>query len=302
MFETVPNIPIQKINSEILSKNEVELFIKREDLIHPEISGNKWRKLKYNITHAKKNGNSVIATFGGAFSNHIAATAAAGELASIPTHGFIRGEKVLPLNSTLKLAADHGMTFTFLSREDYKKKSDPIFLNALISDLENPFVIPEGGANELGVKGCEEIVKDVEDYDVIVTACGTGGTLAGIINGMNSEQMAIGFPVLKGGGFLEGDVKRFLKTDQASWRLELNYHFGGYARKTPELIQFIRSFWIGHQIKLDPIYTGKAMFGLMDLIKRGEFSKKKILFVHTGGLQGVSGFEGRYGLSLFDPS
>ncbi len=300
MLTAKTNIPIQKINAEILSKNGVELFIKREDLIHPEISGNKWRKLKYNIEEAEKGNYKTLVTFGGAYSNHIAATAAVGRLAGICTHGIIRGEQVFPLNPTLQLAKDNGMKFTFVARSDYKLKTDARFVEDLLSNVSKPFLIPEGGANDLGVLGCEEITEGEQDYDIFVTACGTGSTLAGMVNGMSNAQYAIGFPVLKNGGFLNEEVKCFLKNNASRWHLELNYHFGGYAKQKPELVRFIREFWKQFSIKLDPVYTSKAMFGLFDLIEKGTIKNKKILFIHTGGLQGVDGFERRYKVDLFN--
>jgi 1-aminocyclopropane-1-carboxylate deaminase len=300
MLTAKTNIPIQKINAEVLSKNGVELFIKREDLIHPEISGNKWRKLKYNIEEAKNGNYKTLVTFGGAYSNHIAATAAVGRLSGLCTHGIIRGEQTYPLNSTLQLAKDNGMKFTFVARSAYKLKTEAAFVNDLISSVSKPFLIPEGGSNDLGVLGCEEITDCEHDYDIFVTACGTGSTLAGMVNGMANAQYAIGFPVLKNGGFLNKDVKCFLKNNASRWHLELNYHFGGYAKQRPELILFIREFWKQFGIKLDPVYTSKAMFGLFDLIEKGAIKNKKILFIHTGGLQGVGGFEKRYKVDLFN--
>ena len=299
MLAVTPNIPIQKINAEILSKNGVELFVKREDLIHPEISGNKWRKLKYNIAKAKDENCETLVTFGGAYSNHIAATAALGNVRGIRTHGIIRGEEILPLNSTLQLAKDNEMEFTFVSRTTYQLKTKGEEFNNIISKINKPFLIPEGGANDLGVLGCEEITSSQDDYDVFVSACGTGGTLAGMINGMNASQYAIGFPALKNAGFLNQEIKHFLKKEGHNWHLELDYHFGGYAKQNPELIRFIQDFWKRFSIKLDPVYTSKAMFGLLDLVEKGTIRNKKILFIHTGGLQGVAGFQERYKVDLF---
>jgi 1-aminocyclopropane-1-carboxylate deaminase/D-cysteine desulfhydrase-like pyridoxal-dependent ACC family enzyme len=299
MLPILSNIPIQKINSEVLTKNGISLFIKREDLIHPVISGNKWRKLKYNLLEAKRTRCQVVVTFGGAFSNHIAATAAAGHEEGFSTHGIIRGEKMFPLNPTLLLAQKNGMEFTFVSRDEYKSKIESKVVQTVIKSFDKPFVIPEGGSNSLGVLGCEEIINSEMEYDVFVTACGTGSTLSGIINGMNKDQYAIGFPALKNAGFLNEEVNSFLKVKNENWHLELDYHFGGYAKNKPELVEFIREFWIEYNIKLDPIYTSKAMFGLLDLIEKGVLKNKRVLFIHTGGLQGVSGFEARYEVSLF---
>lgn len=299
MFPPIPNIPIQEIKNELLSKNQVELYIKREDLIHPEISGNKWRKLKYNVNAYFKNGCQSLVTFGGAFSNHIAATAAAGASLNISTFGIIRGEEVE--NATLNKAKANGMQFCFVSREEYKQKENGAKAKAFINSLNKPFVVPEGGANDYGLKGCQEIIEE-EKFDIVSCACGTGNTLSGIVSKLNSTQYAIGFPVLKGGDFLIQEVNsnlRKLGLSNENWELNLNYHFGGYAKYKSELLTFIQQFWEGYQIKLDPIYTGKALFGLLDLVEKGKITNKRILFIHTGGLQGIEGFEKRYKVKLF---
>lgn len=302
MLALESNIPIQKINIDFLEKNGIEVFIKREDLIHPEISGNKWRKLKYNVQRAKALDCNKIITFGGAFSNHISATAASGKLNGLKTIGVIRGEEVLPLNPTLKLAQENGMEFLYVSRSDYRRKDEDGFLEELGIDTSKSFVIPEGGANKYGLLGCKEIVEGCEDYDLFVCACGTANTLSGIISELGENQKAIGIPVLKNAGFLKEEVFKNLEAlgvKMSNWDLNLDFHFGGYAKQNSDLISFIQDFWRSHQIKLDPIYTGKAMYGLLELIKNGEIKSKKILFIHTGGLQGVAGFEERYKLTLF---
>ena len=195
------NIPLQKIEAEFLNKKNIKLYVLREDLIHPEISGNKWRKLKYNIKDAKEKGVETVLTFGGAFSNHIVATAAAGNVFGIKTIGIIRGEEKLPLNPTLQLAKDNGMHFKYVSREAYRNKNEYPFINGLKSEFGAVYVIPEGGSNALAVKGCAEIVDNINiEYDVICCACGTGGTIAGIISSTNKQ--VLGFPALKGGGVL----------------------------------------------------------------------------------------------------
>ncbi len=300
MFPSLPNIPIQEIKSELFTKNKIQLFIKREDLIHPEISGNKWRKLKYNINEYYEKGCQCIVTFGGAYSNHIAATSAAGKMLGIPTFGIIRGEEVE--NETLKKAAENGMKFCFVSREEYKLKEQGEVASKFIQSLDMPFVIPEGGANLNGLKGCGEILQGV-DFDTVVSACGTGNTISGIISSLKKSQKAIGIPVLKGADFLVDDVQRNLRelnSDNTNWELKLDYHFGGYAKYKVDLIDFIKKFYQDFQIKLDPVYTGKAMFALFDLIRKGEIQNQKVFFVHTGGIQGVKGFEERYKLKIFE--
>lgn len=300
MFPPIPNIPIQEIKDDILSRNNVKLFVKREDLIHSEISGNKWRKLKYNVNEYFRGDFKCIVTFGGAFSNHIFATAAVGAMLGIPTIGIIRGEEVD--NPTLNKAKSNGMKLRFVSRANYKLKELSGPFKNLIKDLDKPFVIPEGGANIFGLQGCTEIISDFE-FDVVTCACGTGNTMSGIISSLNSHQKAIGFPALKGAEFLNEEIASNLKSLDAfnsNWMLNFDYHFGGYAKSKPELIEFLNLFWESHNLKLDPIYTGKAMFGLFDLIKSGAIQNKRILFIHTGGLQGIKGFEERYRINLFE--
>lgn len=304
MPETTENaIPLTEIYDVCIQQKKSRLFILREDLIHPKISGNKWRKLKYNIIEAKEKGFDTLLTFGGAFSNHIAATAAAGKKFGLKTIGVIRGEEVLPINPTLELAQKNGMIFKYLSREEYRNKTDEFFINQLKEEFRNAYIIPEGGSNALAVKGCAEIVENIDiDYDVICCACGTGGTLAGIISSTRNE--VLGFPALKGGGFLIDDIEKLLsesliKKRDLNWKLITDYHFGGYAKIKPELIDFIKDFKKDHHILLDLIYTGKMLFGLFDMIKNTtQLDNKKIIVVHTGGLQGNKGFEERFGIVL----
>ncbi|MAW64876.1 MAG: 1-aminocyclopropane-1-carboxylate deaminase [Flavobacteriales bacterium] len=295
----MPNIPIQEIKNNFLEKNKVQLDVQREDLIHPEVSGNKWRKLKYNVNEYFTQECQSIVTFGGAFSNHIAATASIGKILNISTHGIIRGEEVV--NSTLQAAVKNGMKLHFISREEYKKKEKSELGMSLLKRLKNPYLIPEGGSNLLGLKGCQEIIQDT-DFDLVICACGTGSTFSGIISSLQINQYAIGVSVLKGGTFLEEEIKEnllLLKSDNRNWKLETNFHLGGYAKYNYDLFHFIKTFWEKHSIKLDPVYTGKAMFGLYKLIESGEIKSKKIRFIHTGGLQGIPGFEHRYNLKLF---
>lgn len=266
----------------------IELFIKREDLLHPEVSGNKFRKLKYNLLDALNTGCKTVLTFGGAYSNHIAATAAACRLLGLNSIGVIRGEELCNKfhgNPTLKKASDDGMQLKFVSRSDYRLKDQESFIEVLQREFGDFYLIPEGGTNVLAVKGTQEILKSFDkDFDYICSAVGTGGTLAGLINSSYSNQKVLGFPALKG-DFLTQEVKRFVTKD--NWDLVSDYHFGGYAKTTEELMSFINCFYKEQQILLDPIYTGKMLFGIIDLIKKGYFkSNSKILAIHTGGLQG----------------
>lgn len=270
--------------------------MKREDKIHPFVSGNKFRKLKYNIFEAEANNKKVLLTFGGAYSNHIVATAVAANQNNLSSIGVIRGEelqenleKILSENSTLREAHKNGMKFYFVSRATYRNKSDISFLNQLREKYGDFYLIPEGGTNQLAVKGCEEILtKEDNQFNYICSAVGTGGTMAGLINSSENHQKILGFSSLKG-DFLNEEIKKLaLKTN---WSLQANYHFGGYAKYTDEFISFINDFTEKTGVLLDPIYTGKMIYGILDMVKMNSFEKgSKILAIHTGGIQGIEGF------------
>ena len=280
------------INQQInLPNKSVELYIKREDKIHPFISGNKYRKLKYNLLEAQKKGFKTLLTFGGAFSNHIAAVASVGKLFGFKTIGIIRGEELenkISENSTLNFAKQNGMQFQFVSRALYRNKTSESFLYDLKETFGHFYIIPEGGTNKLAVKGCEEILtQEDKTFDYICCAVGTGGTISGIINCSKPSQQVLGFPALKG-DFLKEDISKF--ATQTNWKLMTDYHFGGYAKINNELVTFINRFKANNQVSLDPVYTGKMLFGIMDLINNNYFPKgSKILAIHTGGLQGIEG-------------
>jgi len=276
-----------------LPNTTVSLFIKRDDLLHPHISGNKFRKLKYNLAEAKK--YNKILTYGGAFSNHIVAVAAAGKEYGFQTIGIIRGEELVSQiadNPSLQFAQECGMQLEFISREQYRHKNEIAALEYWQKKYGEVYVLPEGGTNQLAVKGCEEIITSADEvYDFICCAVGTGGTISGIINSAMPHQKIIGFPALKG-DFLQEDIRNF--THENNWELQTDYHFGGYAKTTSKLIQFLNDFHAQHQIPLDPIYTGKMVYGVMDLIQKNYFKKgSKILLIHTGGLQGILGINNR---------
>jgi len=269
--------------------SKVSVYIKREDLIHPFVSGNKYRKLKYNLRQAKLEGQTKLLTFGGAFSNHIAAVAAAGKECGFDTIGIIRGEELadkIEENPTLKFARDCGMTFEFVSRENYRQKGD--FLENLKGRLGAFYMLPEGGTNDLAILGCEEILGDDDaDFDYICCAVGTGGTISGLINSAAPHQKILGFPALKG-AFLSEEICKFARND--NWELIPDYNFGGYGKVNSELISFLNGFYKENGIPLDPVYTGKMVFGVMDLIRSGYFAEgSKILMIHTGGIQGILG-------------
>ncbi len=267
------------------------LSVKREDLLGDGISGNKLRKLKYNVAKAIEDGATKILTFGGAYSNHILAASFIKKKYGIDVLGVIRGEelaKKITQNPTLSLAQKNGMQFHFISREEYKNKSSLVFLQKLKDKYGAFYLLPEGGTNDLAIKGCEEILT-LEDakYDYICCSVGTGGTIAGIINSSFENQKVIGFSALKG-DFLEKDVASLVLKN--NWEIQTDYHFGGYAKVTSELIHFINDFKKDTGILLDPIYNGKMMFGIYDLIKKGYFKKNtSILAIHTGGLQAIQG-------------
>ncbi|MGV3639365.1 MAG: 1-aminocyclopropane-1-carboxylate deaminase/D-cysteine desulfhydrase [Adhaeribacter sp.] len=288
----------------LLRAKGITLYLKREDLLHPGIPGNKWRKLYYNLQEARRQGKTMLLTFGGAYSNHIAAVAAAGREFGFPTMGLIRGEEHLPLNPTLASAAAAGMELRYLDRESYRRKSDPEFGLALQRQYPQAYLLPEGGTNLLALQGCAEIVADIDQpFDVLCCAAGTGGTLAGLVAGLAGQKQLIGFPALKGGEGLAADIRALLQAyagrDYSNWHLETAYHFGGYAKMKPELLNFIRSFQQQHQVLLDPVYTGKMMYGLYDLVGQGHFAPGTTLVaLHTGGVQGWAGFRERLGIEL----
>ncbi len=294
-------IPLQAINDSITKKYGINLYILRTDLLHPNISGNKLFKLKYNLQEAIKQDKKTLLTFGGAFSNHIAATAAAGKEYHFNTIGIIRGEKHSDLNPTLQFASDCGMEIHYVSRTLYQNKKELYeYVNTKFS-ANHFYMIPEGGSNELGIAGCKEITRSINiNFDYVCTACGTGATMAGIVLSLENNQKAMGFQVLKADNYIKHEVTAWLNKLsnssntvqlQNNWEINENYHFGGYAKVKPELTNFIDQFEQTNNIPLEPIYTGKMMFGIYDLIKKDFFKKgETIIAIHTGGLQGNDGF------------
>ena len=287
--------PLKKTDNPFLKDYGINLFVKLEYLNNPWLSGNKWHKLKYNLLAAKEDGKDTLLTFGGAFSNHIYATAAAGKLFHFKTIGIIRGEEHLPLNPTLTFAKNAGMKIHYVNRKTYRNKTDSDFIISLKKKFGDFYLIPEGGTNKLAVKGVSELIKSIDiDFDFICTACGTGGTLAGLAAGLKGEKYALGFSVLKGASFLSGSVQNLLNNNANqqfnNWRIILDYHFGGYAKISKELISFIDEFEKENDIPIEPIYTGKMFYGIYDLIRKGFFKKgQTIIALHTGGLQGLEG-------------
>jgi 1-aminocyclopropane-1-carboxylate deaminase len=264
------------------------VWVKRLDQIHPTVNGNKWYKLKYNLESALQMSIPRILSFGGSHSNHIYSLSSAGKILGIETIGIIRGES--KESSTLNFARSNGMDLHFVSRSDYKNKDLDISINALRDKFGVFHLVPEGASNEEGVKGCEEILTDEDlSYDVICLASGTASTLAGIVRKAGLSKKIYGISALKGGEFLRQETLRFLENEKkyADFEIITDYHFGGYAKWSNELIQFIREMHSNHQLPLDQVYTGKMLFGVRDLIEKGIIRPdQKVLCIHTGGLQG----------------
>ena len=268
--------PLEELPDGRLTQAGVRLYLKRDDLISPEIPGNKWRKLKYNLTAARAQGHRVLLTFGGAYSNHIRATAAAGHYFGFATIGVIRGEEHLPLNPSLDYAARHGMRLVYLDRATYRDKMSPEVIAGLHDRFGDFYLLPEGGSNAAALRGCAEIPGEIsQPFDLICCPCGTGGTLAGLAHGLAAGQRALGFSVLKGGQFLARDVaglqREAFGASPENWSIEHNFHFGGFARRKPALDQFISDFQARHALRLNWVYTGKMMYGIFALAERGAF-------------------------------
>ena len=283
MFETIAqNIPDQQINF-----HDITLIIRRLDLVHPQISGNKFFKLKYNFLEAKRQGYQHILSFGGAYSNHIAATAFAAQQFSFQSVGVIRGEELAdrPLNPTLATAQQFGMKLHFVSRDEYRRKQRPEYLAELARHFPEHYVIPEGGTNALAIQGCQEILKDSDaQFDVICCAVGTGGTISGLIEASHAHQQILGFSALKG-SFLKDEVAQLTK--KTNWNILDDYCCGGYAKTSAALVQFIRDFEAEFSILLEQVYTAKMLMGIFDLIEKNYFpARSKLLVIHSGGLQG----------------
>ena len=276
------------INQFLTVLDGFEITLKREDQLHPLVSGNKFRKLKYNLIEAKKQGHQTLLTFGGPFSNHLAATAAAGKIMGFETIGIVRGEEARKLNPSLQFCQDQSMVLFPVSRADYRLKNEPEFIASLQKKWGNFYLLPEGGTNTLALEGCREILTAADrDFEVICCSVGTGGTWAGLVESALPHQEVIGFTALKNYN-LENELRKF--TPNKNGLLNHDYTFGGYAKVSPELIDFINTFNKNFKTPLDPVYTGKLLFGIFDLIKNKRWLwGKKILIIHTGGLQGIEG-------------
>ena len=277
-----------------------QVFVKRDDLIHPIVSGNKWRKLKYNIQEYFEGNYVGVVTFGGAHSNHIMAMSYLANFYDIPTTIIIRGEQPKKLSPTLKKCKDLGAKLNYVSREAYRVLIDNTNLSK--NQYVNYFVIPEGGANSFGIKGCKDIVEEINvDFDEIYCDVGTGATLAGLVTELNKQQFVNGVVVLKGAEYLANEINKFFPNSvkSKSYKLLHKYHFGGYAKNNNELIVFMRKFYEFTGIKTDPIYSAKMFYGMIEELKLQE-NEKTIIALHSGGLQGIEGFEERYKLKIYE--
>lgn len=278
--------PVQEINDPVFREAGMRVLIKREDLNHPFVSGNKWWKLKYNLEEAQRQGHRTLLTFGGAYSNHIYATAAAARELGLESIGIIRGEETLPLNPVLTFARECGMQLHYVSRTAYRNKHEPEFITGLSRRFGDFYLIPEGGTNELAVKGIGEFAATLgDDFDYLCCAVGTGGTIAGLINGLKGARQIIGFPVLKGVEYLKGTIEKFLAYPYPNWQVNFNYHMGGFAKAPSQLKIFAEEFYQCHGIRLDLVYMAKLLYAVVHEAKSGKFEKgSTVLVLHSGGI------------------
>lgn len=289
MLIFTPASPVQKLDLPETKGSGIDFYVKRDDLIHPFISGNKWRKLKFILEKAKREKKNHLVTFGGAWSNHLLATACLCAMTGMKSTGYVRGEEVV--NPVLQLCKTFGMNLIFTERTAYRDK--PLIFSKHRAEKGEAFYIEEGGFSPEGALGCQEVIQELTDsYDHIFCASGTGATVAGIayaaqLHQKNAQVHSI--PVLKGGQFIR-QAAQSLYPNLSNLTLHTEYHFGGYAKSTPELIAFIKEFSSSTGILIEPVYTGKVFFAVQDLFKKGVFRKgEKILIVHTGGITGFLG-------------
>ncbi len=303
------NIPIDYLFLPETESRQITLGILRLDVIHPEISGNKWFKLKENLSIAQANHQDIILTFGGAYSNHLSATAATTKALGLKAIGIVRGTEFQNnLNPTLQFCKDNGMELFFVSREAYKQKEQEEWLQLLSEQYNNPYIIPEGGNNAAGAKGTAQIVDFIpEDATHIITSVGSGTTLQGILNGVGGENYVVSDNTNYGGGFqsykfvlgmapMKGGkyLKENIQSPQKHWDIIDDFHFGGFGKYNDELIAFMNDFYTEHQIPLDVVYTAKMMYGVQQLLFENYFPEKsKIICIHTGGLQGNNSIKER---------
>lgn len=288
--------PLQVINHPLFARHNVQVLIKRDDLIHPIISGNKWRKLKYNIEAALTHHYDGIISFGGAYSNHIHALAFACWQQKINCLGIIRGEAHYHTNFTLSWAQHWGMKLQFVDRKTYRLRQQTTYLSELKQQYKNHLIVPEGGSNALAIKGMAEVITELNQqcsFDSLLTPVGSGGTLAGLITADKNQHQLMGIGVLKGCNYLEDDIKALLPAtakDFTNWQLFDSFHRGGYAKFSSQDALRILEFSQQSNIDFEPVYSGKMILALFDLLESGFFSaKQRIVLLHTGGLQGLGG-------------
>ena len=301
------SVPIQPVNDPQYEAAGVQLWVKREDLIHPLVSGNKWRKLKYPLLEAQAQGHVQLLTFGGAYSNHLLAVAAAGEQMGFRTVGVVRGERAETLSPTLVACEDLGMQLHFVSRQAYKQRAEPAYQQQLVEILGTSYIIPEGGTNQQALRGVAEVWDSVpQAFDLVVTMVGTGGTLAGLALQAPQSTNLLGIMALKGyEDTMEMEIQGLLREatgffpSAGNWRLEHDAHHGGYAKASPDLVAFVQEWPARHGFLLDPVYTGKLFYYLHHRICAGYFPRgMRILAIHTGGLQGIAGWNQRHANKL----
>lgn len=284
--------PLQKVETSWSKEAQINLWVKREDLIHPQVSGNKFRKLKYNLLQAQTEGKTRVLSFGGAYSNHIHALAAYCKLIGLESIGVIRGDEITRLNPTLQDAQDWGMQLKFVDRTTYRNKTDASYIETLRAEFGDFYLIPEGGTNTLAHKGTQEIIEEINiPFDYICSAVGTGGTIAGLIKSCPEDSKILGFSALKG-NFLDKEVEELAGKNYTNWEIKHDFHCGGYGKVNQELWEFISEFKTETGIQLEPIYTGKMFLGLKKMVQSASFQlDTNIIALHTGGLQGLRGFE-----------
>ncbi len=290
-------VPIESFSHPVLSQYGVSVHVKRDDLQHDVVSGNKLYKLMLNLDQFERDNKKTLITFGGAYSNHLHATAFMGKELGIKTVAIVRGEQLIPLNPTLKDCTDWGMIIEPVSRAVYRQKNQAPEIQTIIDKYESPCVVPEGGANILGVKGAAKMLQGVDqsDIDVMVVACGTGVTMAGLISACEPHVRVIGMPALKAENWMHSEVQGWLDgmgCSNNNWMVECRYHFGGYGKTNSQLLSFVDELDVQYDLQLDPIYTGKAFYGLLKMIELGQIAKgSRVLFIHSGGLQGKRGLQ-----------
>ncbi len=282
-----------QLHDPLIKKRRITVSIKRDDLLHPIIHGNKWRKLKYNLVDFTRSGKSELLTFGGPFSNHLYATAAAGKIFNIPTRGIVRGPFLDDSNPTLRFARACDMKLHPVSRLEYRQRCESDYLQRLQGTYPDAFIVPEGGTNEAALKGVKELAASLPEHDFLLCPTGSGGTLAGLLAGHTRKEV-LGIAVLKKANYLVPEINELASAPKCDWQLMTEYHDGGYGRFSSALWDFCQWMYRSHRLPLEPIYTGKMMYALWQLIEQGYFpAGSHIVAIHTGGLQGKDGLRYR---------